>query len=229
MGKTLEYGLYLVGPAILTGMAAFLIQLGLRRSHARLRWQTIVGLVVLVIPCLWLIGLASSGNLGGPIAFILAIIASIVAVVSGLWMAWTLPKWRKLSALFLGVVFPVALFASISIGDARSPESITRQDSQAIVKALQAYYTAQGQYPSALEELTPKYLDSLPDDPKSEGGWLYTQTGNDYSLGYVYWVDQLGYSVCLITSSAQDWNCLPGSSGPFVLGPTPMPTRSQSK
>ncbi len=41
---------------------------------------------------LWLIGLTSSGNLGGPIAFILAILASVAAVIAGLWMAWNLAR-----------------------------------------------------------------------------------------------------------------------------------------
>jgi hypothetical protein len=79
-----------------------------------------------------------------------------------------------------------------------------------------------GKYPASLDELVPIAATALPEEPATIWGWLYTATDDDFTLGYVYGVDKLGYSVCVYSAQKPEWDCLPNySTGPFILEPTP--------
>jgi hypothetical protein len=69
--------------------------------------------------------------------------------------------------------------------------------------------------------LVPDYVARF--KPPNNTGWLYSSTGQEFSLGYVFYVDKLGYSVSLINSKDREWNNLLNTTGPFKLGPTPYP------
>ena len=144
------------------------------------------------------------------------------ALIASALLALFLPGWRKLVAVLLVIVFPVALFASIQIGDAYSWERIAEKNGVVVAQALNRYHADHLTYPKALTELVPTYLDNLR-EPRTVWGWLYTATRDEFSLGYVNWVDREGYSVCVYGSMVPEWNCLPGSTGPFTIAPTPMP------
>jgi hypothetical protein len=51
-----------------------------------------------------------------------------------------------------------------------------------VALALRAYRVEQGAYPQKLDELAPKYLTQLPEDPFGQGMFLYKQTGDKYLL-----------------------------------------------
>jgi hypothetical protein len=145
-----------------------------------------------------------------------------VALISGIVLFVLLEGKRKLFGVVLALAFPMMLFLSISIGDSLSWESKTESDGKLIAEALEQYRAENGVFPQSLDELIPTYLSEL-NEPQSVWGWLYTATADIFTLGYVYDVDNLGYGVCVYSSSILEWDCLPYSSGPFDLPPTPFP------
>jgi len=52
---------------------------------------------------------------------------------------------------------------------------------QPVIGALEAYHQAEGTYPESLKELTPRYLDSVPDCP-CHGLLMYSKDGDGFSL-----------------------------------------------
>ncbi len=140
-----------------------------------------------------------------------------------------LPRWRKAVVLLVSIVFPLLFWQSMLIGSESSPDAITRKNGVLMARALNAYYIDKHVYPTTLEELAPKYLATIPDEPQSPGGWLYKLTSTGFALGYVSWVDKLGYGVCILTPQVTDWDCLPitYNAEPFDLGPTPVPARTR--
>jgi hypothetical protein len=94
-----------------------------------------------------------------------------------------------------------------------------------IAAALESYHDDTGKYPERIEELVPVYITEIV-QPKSIWGWLYSVDGDDFALGYVNYVDKLGYSVCFISSRNTDLNCMHEylSPSPFDIAPTPIGT-----
>jgi uncharacterized membrane protein (Fun14 family) len=165
-----------------------------------------------------------SGSAGATAA-LLSILPTVgVGIVTALWMVWSLPCWRKLAALLTGILFPAALFVSLWIGADNSPDTITRRNGDAIVQSLERYHAETGTYPSELIGLVPAVLTALPEKPQTVGGWLYTITDNEYTLGYVDGVDQYGYWVCVHSSENPKWDCFVDVGNRFKLPPTPYYT-----
>jgi hypothetical protein len=213
----------LIGPAALIAFGAWLVHRGLKRTDGWVSRSTTVGIVVLLASCIPLAVLSSRGGLGPPLAFYPLAWAAVTAAIAGLLLLWSLPGRKKAAGLFLVVVLPALLLAAIFSGESRSPESITERKGMVIVDALQAYHRDNGYYPASLDELQPEYLNIVPDEPPFIWGWLYTVKNGTFYLGYVAGVDSLGYSVTLISSDSLEWDYMPLSTGPFVLGPTPAP------
>ncbi len=213
---------FVIGANVLTGLAAVLFWSGLHNPSRISRIRLTIGVAALALACGWLVFVASNGELGGVVAFIGAIFTTGTAVISGLLLLIVFPGKHKIAAGLLLLIFPLALFASIQIGGKYSPDTIRRSDGALVVQALSRFYSDRQAYPQTLGELVPKYLVEIR-EPGTIWGWLYSAAEDEYTLGYVYWVDKFGYSVCVYKSNASDWSCLPNSTGPFVLGPTPMP------
>jgi prepilin-type N-terminal cleavage/methylation domain-containing protein len=72
---------------------------------------------------------------------------------------------------------------------ARDAKRVT--DIRSTALALELYYEAEDEYPSALSELAPTYISSLPNDPVGASGghfdYVYVQlsSGQDFHLGAV--------------------------------------------
>lgn len=211
----------MLGQWCLAGLAAYLLRSALHDLKPRSLVLITGSLMIFARLCYWLGDFASEGDLAPVFAFAQAILLSIIVLVVGIWMVWSLPGWRKAAALLMSIAFPVALFISINIGYERSPDAIIRRNGQAIVQALEQYHEKTGTYPKSLEELVPTYLNPLPTEPKTIWGWLYTSSDDDFTLGYVCDVGKLGYSVCVYTPEAREWDWLHNSTGPFTLEPTP--------
>jgi hypothetical protein len=159
----------------------------------------------------------------GVIAFIEVLYASGAAVLAGILLAWSLARWRKIVGLLTGMGFPIILFVSLEIGFPYSPDSIIRKNGKAIGQALNEYHADKGNYPETLNELVPAYLTDLR-EPKTIWGWLYSASKDDFTLGYVSYVDKMGYTICKYSATAPEWDCpLDYSTAPFHLAPTPMP------
>jgi len=209
------------GPAIITTIAAFFFYTGLRDSQKTSWIKIALGISLLWLVCGWLIALVISD--WGVIAFTEVLFASGAAVLAGIWLIWSLARWRKLAGLLLGVGFPFVLFISLEVGFPYSPDSIIRKNGNVIARALNEYYADKGNYPEILDELVPTYLADLR-EPETIWGWLYRAGEDDFTLGYVFYVDKLGYTICKYSRTAPEWNCpLDYSTTPFHLAPTPMP------
>ncbi len=210
-------------PIVLTISAAILLWLGLRKLKPNYLLVTVsVGL--LLVACGSIASLSASDGLGGAVAFMLSVYTTIVALTAGLLLLISLRGRRKLMALIIALVYPAGLFACAIIANDYSPEALSRKYADVIGQQLDQYHSDKGQYPTELAELVPVYLDDLR-EPKSLWGWLYKATQDEFTLGYVNWVDWWGCDVCVYTSDQRTWDCPHYfSSAPFNLPPTPSPS-----
>jgi hypothetical protein len=211
---------YLAFPIAIVVCAACCFWYGLRQAQQVLWKFLIAGFVFFALICGWFIFLTSSG--GGALAFIEFLYASAAAIVSGIFLFMFLSGRRKIIAGIVSILFPLLFFLSIQIGFHYSPTSRIQENGKAVVQALNRYYSDNGSYPKELRKLVPNYIEDLR-EPATIWGWLYVSEDDEFSLGYVFYVDKLGYSVCIYRSSMPEWDVLHNSTGPFKLAPTPMP------
>jgi hypothetical protein len=202
------FGIVVFGPIPLAGISGFLLQYGLRDPCRVRRWCIAVSLTLLIGGCLLLWYFASLGQLGPLFAYLTALSAAGVALVTAIWMAWSLPRWRKLTALLVGLLLPGAFLASVRMGDAQSPERITERNGDVIIQALEKHHIENGVYPTNLAELVPAHLNELPEALTTQGtGWLYTSDTREYTLGYWHYPHKFGVILCLHSSETAGWQC----------------------
>jgi hypothetical protein len=212
--------LFFVLPIGLPSAAALLFWLALRDPQKIFSKFIVLGLGAIFITCGWIAFLASSGGMGGVVAFIGVLFVAVTGLIAGLMLVVALRGKRKLFAGVIIFLFPLATLFSMEVGYDNSPGSLTEQHGKVIAQALDQYRAANGEYPETLDELVPQYIADLK-EPSSVWGWLYTATEDEFALGYVFGVDRYGYSVCIYKSNAPEWDCEPFSSGPFDIPPTP--------
>lgn len=219
--------LFPFAPLLATGLASFLIHSGVREPR-KYSWLFVTaGLAMLAAICYWLSDLASLGYMALVGALFIGFLCACVAIISALWITLTLKGWRKLSAILLGVAFPLSMYYSILVGDTKSPESSTRHNGDVIVQALYQYQAGTGRFPTDLADLEPTLLATQPEALTTQGtGWLYESTSDSFTLGYWYWPDKFGSSVCLYESSNSQWNCAHNNWGPFQTVWTPGPCKN---
>jgi hypothetical protein len=199
---------FLFLPPSFTALAGSLLQSALRQPNRIAWWRLITGTLIFALMCLYLEELASAGGLGGTVALTAAIFATLPILISAVWILWSAPRWRKLVAPALVLLFPGAFWFSIQQGDAQSPESITQHHGDQIVQALEQYRSTQQRYPSALATLVPNYISSLPDALTTQGtGWLYHTDGRQYTLGYWHYPDRDAVMLCRYHSIHPEWQC----------------------
>jgi hypothetical protein len=179
-----------------------------------------------VILCVAFAIFSFTDSAGGVIAFLLAMAASLAALVASLILAATLNGNRKFAAGVMAVLFPVTLFLSSTRGIGSSPE---KRNGQVVVEALEAYHAENGAYPQWLHELMPTYLADLK-EPSTIWGWLYFPDVNadEFTLAYVTRVGQwVLYSFDAYRSNTGEWEHLmwPEGGPEFILPETPMSDR----
>jgi hypothetical protein len=209
------------GPAVLIAASAFFFYAGLRDSRS-IAWTRIaIGISMLLLACGWLIAVMISDI--SLIAFYEFLFASGASVLAGVSLVLLLVRWRKVIGLLMSIGFPVALYLGLEIGSPYTPDSIIRKNGEAIAQAVTEYHSDRGIYPDTLNELIPAYLTDLR-EPKTIWGWLYLTSRDDYTLGYVSYINKWGYSICKYSATAPEWDCpLNYSTAPLVLEPTPGP------
>lgn len=221
--------LILIAFPIVAGCAGYLLQSALRDTNHIVWWRVALSISLILGLCGGFGLIASTGQLAPVIAIVLAVYTTVVVLIASIWIAWTVPRWRKLSALPFAILAPYAFWASIQYGDAQSPENITQQHGDLIVQTLERYHNAQGAYPSALTDLVPAYIPALPEALTTQGtGWLYKAQHDQFALGFWYWPDKLGAMVCKYRTSERKWDCSPAFDAqgwaPFDGVSTPTPT-----
>ena len=104
----------------------------------------------------------------------------------------------------LGLVIAV-IFLYLRISD--YPEAArlkTIEDGNAIIAALDSYFSKNGKYPDSLELLAPDYIDKIKKPKWGEDGWIYKFGDPNYfriTVGYKDWGES--YYPVMYYSSAQ--------------------------
>jgi hypothetical protein len=216
------YLLLSLGLALVVVAISYFLYRGLRDPD-KVSWTYIaVGTSFFLLSCGWII--VSTIYHWGIIALIQIVFGSGAAFLLGVSLAFTLKRWRKVVGLIVAIGIPLSLCASFVVALPYSPDQVIRRNGEGIlVKALNEYYISNKTYPNNLIELVPNYLSDL-QEPDPTWGWLYTGNNRDFTLGYVFYVDKWGYTICKYSASLPKWDCpLDYSTRPFSLGPTPMP------
>ena len=120
------------------------------------------------------------------------------------------------------------MYACLDYGMRFSPNTIIENNGEEVALALDKYFIDIGSYPNSLDDLVTDYIDDLK-PPKTHWGWMYKLEGEEFILGYLYYVDKYSYSIRIFRSTTKDWETLTidpmdHSVDPFSLGPTPTPT-----
>lgn len=207
-------------PQVIDVLGVYCLFLAFRKTP-RIRWKyVLLGMILIAIHC-GLLGAISGGTdgLGAVIGFLNTLFGSIVIFFSGIVLLTVLPGKRKWVGVLVIIILPTLYISSVFLGDHFSK---INRDRDAVVKAINKYHVQNGIYPESLDELVPEYIEDLR-SPLTTWGWLYLAETDQFSFGYVDWIDKMGYSVCVYSSYIPEWDCLPNETGPFQLGPTPMP------
>lgn len=222
--------LLISAPSVFIVVAAYIIYES-QQGQSEIRWNRIgTASALLICACIsFVIGLAVGFSYG---VFFVFVLATIVALLSGIFLGAYLTRWQKLFGLFIGLGFPLIMLLSIYLGLYFDPDSIIERNGDAIAGALYEYHTDKGLYPENLEDLVPTYIDDLK-DPGTMWGWLYVSTKDDFTLGYVNDIDSMGYGICKYSPDIPEWDCVDDyseepfrSTEPFHLEPTPTPEPS---
>lgn len=213
--------LLISAPSIFIVVAAYIIYES-QQGQSEIHWNRIgTASALLICACIsFVIGLAVGFSYGVIFVFVLATIA---ALLSGIFLGAYLTRWQKLFGLFIGIGFPFIMLLSIYLGLYFDPDSIIRRNGEAIAQALNEYHAAKGIYPETLDELVPTYMADLK-EPKTLWGWLYVAEQDNFTVGYVSYIDKMGYTICKYSRTLPEWNCpMDYSTEPFHLEPTPPP------
>jgi len=211
---------YLLGCIALTVGAALLLWRALR-ADARIDIRLIVGAVCLLgLSCILVGSISFLGLAASVIADSVSTWTAFAAFITGACLVFTLKGKRRLAAIFIGLIYPAALFLSSALGYQRSPEAALQHYGGIIVEKIDQFHADRGYYPGRLDDLVPAYLDDLRPPPNA-WGWLYTGGQTQFSLGYLYGTDVIGYSMCGFSSSRRTWRCRTNSAGLFGMTPTP--------
>jgi hypothetical protein len=217
----MEVALLSYGLTFVIVIVTFFIYRGLRNSQS-VSWAKIAIGISLILLCCGVI-IVEVINDWGFVAYIQILLGSGAAVLSGVSFVVVLDRWRKLGGLIIAIGIPLTLYASLEVGFPYSPNEIIHRNGEEIARALNNYYVDSKAYPQTLSELVPNYLSDLK-EPKSIWGWLYVGNDDDFTLGYVSYVDKMGYTICKYSKKTPKWDCpLDYSTAPFHLEPTPMP------
>ena len=117
----------------------------------------------------------------------LALLTSLVAIVTAMVMELKLPKKRRWAARVCAILMPVAMWSAVGIGGRISPIVLTEERAERVDRAVQRFHERNDRYPSRLADLTPWYLWRIPEPIVIPGqAWCYEGGGEHYRLGYVY-------------------------------------------
>jgi len=186
-------------------------------------WKRIIfGSLTIAVLYAWLLFAPSLGYLSGLFEFLFA---SGTSILAGIFLVGFLPSYRKLFSLILIIVSPIIMYLCIDIGLYYSPTSIIERNGEELAVALETYNFDNDSYPENLEDLVPNYIEDVK-SPNTIWGWLYKLDGDEYILGYVYYVGKMGYSLQIYRPSNPEWEFIEPSlyanqTGPFILEPTP--------
>lgn len=108
--------IWFVTPSLLVMVAIMFTRMALL-GWSRESWQYAgISLILILLTCGILF---NASRIGGPdsiVGFLGGIPAASAALGAAIWMAVTLPRWRKMIAVVYGILLPLAFYASIMVG-----------------------------------------------------------------------------------------------------------------
>jgi len=128
-----------------------------------------------------------------PLGYLWIFLPVMSAVLAGFILAWPKPLLASWTGVAYALVVSGLLIAVSTLAQRVDIHALTARRADAVQQALEYYYLDSGHYPSALEDLRPRYLLTLPGPVIINGqGWCYSGEGDHYRLGYLtreHWSD----------------------------------------
>jgi hypothetical protein len=116
--------------------------------------------------------------------FFLPLLAA--AVACGFGLALGLPRGFRTARLVFLFAFPLLLFGTYDLANHIDFRVLTAQRLERVGWAVETYYARQGRYPQELNELTPRYLLSIPEPVYIQGqDWCYDASEDGFQLAYL--------------------------------------------
>ena len=111
----------------------------------------------------------------------------LAVFLAGLLLIVTLPAKAKVRGFMYWLFMPALLIVVSTFAQRVDFKQLTEERAERVSQALESYYNQKGHYPQDLNQLTPKYILSLPKPEILFGqDWCYDGGGYFYRLGYVY-------------------------------------------
>jgi hypothetical protein len=206
-------------PAVSIVLSAWCLWQGFRHV-GQVIWKFLV--IVLVIFAILCILFFYFSILDGIMAVFDVLFTALAIFISGIFLIVFLPGRRKFFATIMLIVLPLVLIMSMVFGGIYSPTTQIGYHAFLVMGAIDDFYYDNGSYPKELRDLVPNYRLELT-DPSPNWSWLYKSKGDEYSLGYVYYIDKLGYVISIFRPSLRGWEVSFKSTDTFELEPTLMP------
>jgi hypothetical protein len=109
-----------------------------------------------------------------------------VAVACGFGLALGLPRGFRTARLVFLFAFPLLLFGTYDLANHIDFRVLSAQRLERVGRAVEAYYARQGRYPQELNQLTPRYLLSIPEPVYIHGQeWCYAAGDEGFQLAYI--------------------------------------------
>jgi hypothetical protein len=114
---------------------------------------------------------------------------------------------RRLCIAGLLALLALSALVVIRLGgcESWSPSSIeeSKKRAEPIIAALEAYYTAHGQFPKTLQDLVPEHIDELPQPAAGTGQWHYASREGSFSLSFG--CGKHHYPNCTFSWKSRNW------------------------
>jgi hypothetical protein len=209
----------LLFPGLMVIVFAFLTHNVFIKDQKTPVWKVAAGITALLAAFLSMAYYIVADDIG-LFAFFMILPATCIALLTGFVLI--IHNRNIILALIIGLLIPLLMFGTYFLAEGYSPSTTRLKYGDTLAKLLDQYKQDTGVYPPKLDMLMPKYTAEIKDSG-TLWGWLYISTGQDFTLGYVSYVDRFGYSVDVISATNREWD-VRTDSGPFKLGPTPTST-----
>lgn len=117
----------------------------------------------------------------------------MAVLFSAVLLSLVLPEKLKQAGLLFLLLIPLLLITVSAVAQRVDFRWLTEERAERINRGIEKYYEENGRYPQELQQLTPRYLLSLPDPIIIYGEtWCYDRGDGYYRLGYLdrdHWSD----------------------------------------
>lgn len=115
-----------------------------------------------------------------------------------------------IAKVFIAAIFSFTLIAGDCGGKPGESEAAKRgiAAAQPAIEALEKYKLESGRYPDSLNELSPKFLSSLPQDKDGlDFTYSYNDSKKSYIIEFKFAGGMIGMNECSYYSETKKWSC----------------------